>query len=559
MQPCWGARKTVGRKGQESTRIGRGPGPRKPGAASHEESHSYCTSRRPEPIHDIVGIAERFQTLSDVQLAQEVQTQEATFNDYHFSENIHEDIRAAGYERPTPIQAQCIPIALEGKDLIGLAQTGTGKTAAFALPIIQKLAQSTDLAALVLVPTRELANQVTAVFNQLGGTSGIRVATIVGGIPMDNDYKALRSWPNILVATPGRLIDHLTYRSVSLREIQMLVVDEADRMHDMGFIPQIRRILSELPENRQTMMFTATLPSDVERIARMSMKDPVRIQVGFRSAPAAGAKQQLFAVSDEEKNPLLMKLLQENEGSRVLIFVRTKRGVDKLHRIVTRRFNAARIHGDREQCERDEAMNGFREGRYKILIATDIAARGIDVADIEQVINYDFPLSAEDYVHRIGRTARQQATGVATSFVTSLDRRYVQDVRKLLGDKLPLPEGLEAMLGKPARRSSGRRDGSRSEPRAEGVENGGGRSRRGGRRGGRSRSQSRPDGSPETAGTTPAERPAEPQLPVANESGEPNGNVQTQATDQPRPRRRRGGRGRGKAGGQGLPQPQEAA
>ncbi len=367
--------------------------------------------------------------MSDVQLAQEVQAEAATFNDYHFSENIHEDLRAAGFERPTPIQAQCIPVALEGKDVIGLAQTGTGKTAAFALPIIQKLAQQTELAALVLVPTRELANQVSAMFNQLGQTSGIRVATIVGGIPMDHDYKALRSWPNILVATPGRLIDHLTYRSVSLSSIEMLVVDEADRMHDMGFIPQIRRILSELPTKRQTMMFTATMPSDVERIARMSMIDPVRIQIGFRSAPAAGAKQELHVVSDDEKNPLLLRLLAErSENSRVLIFVRTKRGVDKLHRIVARRFNAARIHGDREQCERDDAMNGFREGRYPILIATDIAARGIDVADIEHVINYDFPLSAEDYVHRIGRTARQQATGLATSFVTPNDRRDPQDV-----------------------------------------------------------------------------------------------------------------------------------
>jgi ATP-dependent RNA helicase RhlE len=427
--------------------------------------------------------------------------------------------------------------------------------------MIQKLAQKTELAALVLVPTRELANQVTSVFNQLGKTSGIRVATIVGGIPMDHDYKALRSWPNILVATPGRLIDHLTYRSVSLSEIEMLVVDEADRMHDMGFIPQIRRILSELPEKRQTMMFTATMPTDVERIARMSMKDPVRIQVGFRCAPAEGAKQELYAVSDEEKNPLLMKLLAERiNNSRALIFVRTKRGVDKLHRIVMRRFNAARIHGDREQCERDEAMNGFRDGRYPILIATDIAARGIDVADIEHVINYDFPLSAEDYVHRIGRTARQQATGLAISFVTPNDKRFLLDVKKLLGDKLPMTEDLQEMLGRRScgRVGSGRGEGRRSEPRAEGMQHG----RRGGsRRGGRS-----PQG--EAGQARPVEGRTEAPRPAHAENSEPNGNTrgpeaaqapQGPETTGPKRRRRRGGRGRGKSAEQGQPQTNETA
>lgn len=396
--------------------------------------------------------------MTDVQevLAQEVQsnpvvstpqdTQPPKFTDYPFAESVLRDITAAGYVHPTPIQAACIVPALEGKDLIGLAQTGTGKTAAFALPIIQKLAQCTELAALVLTPTRELAMQVTGVFNALGQSSGMRVATIVGGIPMDNDYKALRSWPNVLVATPGRLIDHLTYGSVSLKEIRTLVVDEADRMHDMGFIPQIRRILDELPSARQTLMFTATMPKDVERIARMSMNNPERIQVG-RQVPVEGAKQQLFRVHDEEKGSLLMNLLSDSENAgRVLVFVRTKRGCDKLHRIVCRRFNAARIHGDREQVDRDDAMNGFRDGRYRILIATDIAARGIDVADIEHVINYDFPLSAEDYVHRIGRTARAQATGLATSFVTPNDRRFLLDAHKLLGDRLPLTDDLKDML-----------------------------------------------------------------------------------------------------------------
>jgi ATP-dependent RNA helicase RhlE len=485
--------------------------------------------------------------LSHAQFEQEVQAQEATFNDYNFSETIHEDLRAAGFERPTPIQAECIPLALEGKDVIGLAQTGTGKTAAFALPIIQKLAQRTELTSLVLVPTRELANQVTVVFNQLGRASGIRVAMIVGGVPMDNDYRALRSWPNILVATPGRLIDHLTYRSVSLREIEILVVDEADRMHDMGFIPQIRRILSELPEKRQTMMFTATMPSDVERIARMSLKDPVRVQIGMRSAPAEGAKQQLFALSDDQKTPLLTQLLSQQKDGRVLVFVRTKRGVDKLHRVICRRFNAARIHGDREQVERDEAMAGFREGRYRILIATDIAARGLDISGIEHVINYDFPLSAEDYVHRIGRTARLQATGLASSFVTANDRRYVQDARRLLGERLPITPEIEAVLGRSGRRRDGRGATDFHQPGTRRTHTGGRNGQRGRDSDGRRHNQ------------IAVEAGAEQRRPPCDPSGDVNGNAQSPTSDRSPRRRRRGGRGRGKSGADRQRQPQEAA
>lgn len=354
---------------------------------------------------------------------------------------LHEDLANAGFEFPTPIQEKCIPIALEGKDIIGLAQTGTGKTAAFAIPIIQKLAHTMDLGALVLAPTRELAMQITKVFEELGRSSGVRTATIVGGIPMEKDYKALRSWPNVLVATPGRLNDHLENNTISLHEIQVLAVDEADRMHDMGFMPQIRRILAVLPRERQTLMFTATMPGDVERIARANMTNAVRIQVGNRSAPAHRARQQLFEVDDDQKTPLLLDLLRKSGQGRVLVFVRTKLGVDRLSRVVNARgISAAKIHGDREQIQRDEAMSGFREGKYRILIATDIAARGIDVENIEHVINYDFPRCPEDYVHRIGRTARQDAEGLATSFMTRTDRKYVGDVRKLIGDKLPEPE-----------------------------------------------------------------------------------------------------------------------
>ena len=366
--------------------------------------------------------------------------EDAKFTDFPFVPSVMQDIAAAGYERPTPIQAATIPHALSGKDVIGLAQTGTGKTAAFALPIINRLAQRMELGALVLAPTRELAMQITCVFNELGRSSGIRVATLVGGVPMEHDDKALRSWPNVVVATPGRLIDHIETRSISLDEVEVLTVDEADRMHDMGFIPQIRRILAALPAKRQTMMFTATMAGDVEKIARSSMNEPVRIQIGMRATPPHRAEQQLFELTEDQKTPKLIELLRGSVG-RVLVFVRTKRGVDRLARSVSaKRIRTAILHGDREQAERDTAMAGFRDGRFRILIATDIAARGLDVADIEHVINYDFPRHPEDYVHRIGRTARQEASGLATSFITRADRPFVSLVRKLVGDKqLPAP------------------------------------------------------------------------------------------------------------------------
>ena len=363
------------------------------------------------------------------------------FTDYPFPDSLQQDIAAAGFETPTPIQAECIPLAMEGKDLIGLAQTGTGKTAAFALPIISRLAHSMDLGALVLAPTRELVAQIVGVFRALGRRTGLRVASIVGGVKMDLDYSALRSWPNVLIATPGRLIDHLEQKTVNFKEIQIFTVDEADRMHDMGFIPQIRRIIAHLPEKRQTMMFTATMPADVEQIARRHMRDPVRIQVGPASRPVERAEQQLYHVEEAEKIPLLLDLLRKETG-RVLVFLRTKRGVDRLaRRVMNRGHRVARLHGDREQNQRDEAMKGFREGRYHILLATDLAARGLDVADIEHVINYDFPRSPEDYVHRIGRTARLEASGRASSFVTPGDRTYVHALEKLIGRKLAPASG----------------------------------------------------------------------------------------------------------------------
>jgi len=391
---------------------------------------------------------------------------DVSFSDIPLLETIRQSISQAGFQRPTPIQAACIPPALEGKDVIGLAQTGTGKTAAFAIPIIQRLAGRPELGAVVLAPTRELAAQITVMFNQLGQSSGIRVVTIVGGVPLDEDYTALRSWPNVLVATPGRLIDHIENGKVKFSEVEVLTVDEADRMHDMGFIPQIRRIISVLPSKRQTMMFTATLPKDVERIARKSMRDPVRIQIG-QCAPAHRARQELFELAEDAKAPLLLKLLAKSQG-RMLVFVRTKRGVDRLARTINaRRFKAMRIHGDLEQVHRDKALADFRQGTCRVLVATDIAARGLDINNIESVINYDFPRNAEDYVHRIGRTARVDASGSATSFITRDDHRFVSQVRRLIGDKLPQPKRLGSYASEPAGKKSWKRRprSGRSRPR----------------------------------------------------------------------------------------------
>jgi ATP-dependent RNA helicase RhlE len=374
--------------------------------------------------------------LSTDTAATDTVAQEVLFSHFPFRECLQESIRQAGFEKPTPIQAQSIGPALEGQDVIGLAQTGTGKTAAFALPIINRLAGRPELGALVLAPTRELAAQISEVFNELGRQSGIHVATIVGGVPMEQDYASLRAWPNVLVATPGRLLDHISSDTVSLDEIEVLAVDEADRMHDMGFIPQIRDIIEVLPRKRQTLMFTATMHEDVERIVRKSMRDPVRVQIGV-TAPAHRARQELLAVTENDKPKLLLDLLKKSEG-RVLVFTRTKRGASRLaSRISRRRVNAGVIHGDLDQPQRDRALGDFRDGRCRILVATDIAARGLDISNIEHVINYDFPHNPEDYVHRIGRTARVEASGVATSFVAKADMRFIRGVRKLIGDKLP--------------------------------------------------------------------------------------------------------------------------
>ncbi len=338
---------------------------------------------------------------------------------------------------PTPIQHKAIPIAIEGKDVMGIAQTGTGKTLAFGIPMVQRLAQKAGRG-LVLVPTRELALQVGETFHKIGTSFGMRSAILIGGASMYNQIEALKRNPRIIIATPGRLIDHLQQRNVRLNEVNVLVLDEADRMLDMGFQPQIERILQTVPKDRQTMLFSATIPQEIMRIAASYMKLPVSIEIAKSGTAAERVTQELFIVRQEAKRELLGKLLQQYHGS-VLLFSRTKIGAYKITKALRAMgHNVAEIHSDRSLGQRREALEGFKSGKYRILIATDIAARGIDVTGIELVLNYDLPDDTENYVHRIGRTGRAGHEGHAISFATPDQRNDVQNIEKLMRSVLPI-------------------------------------------------------------------------------------------------------------------------
>jgi ATP-dependent RNA helicase RhlE len=340
---------------------------------------------------------------------------------------------------PTPIQHKAIPVCIEGSDIIGVAQTGTGKTLAFAIPIIQRLAQRKGKA-LILVPTRELAIQVDETFQKLAPIFGMRTAVLIGGASMHNQIQALRGNPRVLVATPGRLVDHMEQRTVMLADTNILVLDEADRMLDMGFLPQIEKILRSIPKDRQTMLFSATIPADVVRIATSYMKLPIHIEVAPSGTMAERITQELFIVKKEDKGKLLSKILKQYNGS-VLLFSRTKRGAAKITRALRNAgWRAAEIHSDKSLPQRREALEGFKNGKYRILVATDIAARGIDVVGIELVINYDLPEDAENYVHRIGRTGRAGHEGHAISIATPDQAFEVRSIEKLIKTALPVAE-----------------------------------------------------------------------------------------------------------------------
>ncbi|MBI4588622.1 MAG: DEAD/DEAH box helicase [Candidatus Rokubacteria bacterium] len=359
-----------------------------------------------------------------------------TFESLKLSRQILADIRQAGFAAPTPIQAQAIPPALTGSDVIGCAQTGTGKTAAFVIPIIQRLAGEAGLRALVLAPTRELALQTQECFDALGGASRIRSIALIGGEAMGPQLEALRRRPDVVVATPGRLLDHLDRRSLSFGSIRTLVLDEADRMLDMGFAPQIERILKHVPLDRQTLCFSATMPPAMERLVRGHLVRPVRVQIGLPARPVGKVSQVVYPLSRDEKTPLLLSLLRGERG-KVLVFTRTKHRADRVARVVgAAGHRVARLHADRSQSQRRQALDGFRAGRYQVLVATDVAARGIDVANISHVINYDLPGTPEDYIHRIGRTARAEASGLASSFAAPEERDQLRAIERHLGQPL---------------------------------------------------------------------------------------------------------------------------
>jgi ATP-dependent RNA helicase RhlE len=347
-------------------------------------------------------------------------------------------VRAAGYAEPTAIQLRAIPLILDGRDLIGSAQTGTGKTAAFALPIISKLGHRGRLRSLVLEPTRELAAQVETAIRDYGRFTNLRTVVLYGGTGYGRQDQALRQGADIVVATPGRLLDQLQRRTLKLDQIEMLVLDEADRMLDMGFLPDVRKIVDRCPRTRQTMLFSATIPPEIEQLSKWALRNPEAIEIGQRRSPAANVTHALYPIDVGQKQELLEELLRRTDYDQVLIFCRTKNGADRVARKLNQQGHAvAVLHSSRTQREREEALNGFRNGRYEVMVATDIAARGIDVEQISHVINFDVPHHPEDYVHRIGRTGRAQSVGDAFTIMTAEDLQEVASIEHFIGQKIP--------------------------------------------------------------------------------------------------------------------------
>ena len=361
-----------------------------------------------------------------------------SFDAFQLHPHIAEGVQALGYVSPTPIQKQSIPTVLQGRDVLGLAQTGTGKTAAFALPILQRLmgGPRRRVRALVVAPTRELAEQIHESFADLGKKTGLRSATVYGGVGMSPQVQKLKAGVEIVVACPGRLLDHLARKTIELSGVEVLVLDEADRMFDMGFLPDIRRILKYVPASRQTLLFSATMPDDIRRLVREVLREPVTVQVD-RATPAATVAHALYPVAAHLKTELLLELLRHTDTESVLVFTRTKHRAKRVgEQLVKAGYRAASLQGNLSQNRRQAALDGFRDGSTQILVATDIAARGIDVSSISHVINYDMPDTVDAYTHRIGRTGRAARTGDAFTLVTSEDDALVRAIERALGAPL---------------------------------------------------------------------------------------------------------------------------
>jgi len=360
------------------------------------------------------------------------------FDQFAFEPTINAAIRAAGYSHPTPIQKQAIPLVLQGRDVLGLAQTGTGKTAAFVLPILQHLerAASRRPRVLIIEPTRELAEQVHQSIVHLRGKSKVRCATVYGGVSRNAQIRNVRRGVDIFVGCPGRLLDLIGDAEMDISAVEILVLDEADRLCDMGFLPDIRRILMYLPVKRQTLLFSATMPADIRGLADSILKDPVHVQVGA-SAPVSTVSHALYPVSEAQKAQLLLSVLKQTPTGRVLVFTRTKHRASRLADSLAKNgYRVSALQGNMTQNRRQSAMDGFRAGKYDILVATDIAARGIDVSEISHVINFDMPDTVDAYTHRIGRTGRAEATGEAFTFTAEADEPTVRQIEKILGAQI---------------------------------------------------------------------------------------------------------------------------
>ena len=362
------------------------------------------------------------------------------FSKFGLHPDILKGVREMGFTRPTPIQADAIPPGLAGRDILASAATGSGKTAAFLLPILQRLLPKPRRAtrALIITPTRELAAQIEDHARQLAVHTPIQTASVFGGVAMGPQEHAFRAGVDVIVATPGRLLDHFRHGYARLESLEILVVDEADRMLDMGFLPDIRRVLKHLPARRQTLFFSATMPPPIAVLAREILRDPVPVNVERQSAPAVGITQAVYPVTGNLKTPLLAELLRRGELQNVLVFTRTKHRANRLFEALSKRgVSCERIHGNRSQPQRTQALAGFKSGRYRVLVATDIAARGIDVEALPHVVNFDVPHVPDDYIHRVGRTARAERTGDAFTFVSPEEESDLRAIERALGRRLP--------------------------------------------------------------------------------------------------------------------------
>jgi ATP-dependent RNA helicase RhlE len=438
------------------------------------------------------------------------------FSDLDLLPRLLENVSAAGYTEPTPIQQAAIPPALEGRDVLGTAQTGTGKTAAFSLPILQRLDQLAGdeprLRALILTPTRELAAQIDESLSVYGKGMDLWNAVVFGGISINPQIKTLRDGVDALVATPGRLLDLLQQRALSLKDVQLFVLDEADRMLDMGFLPDVKRIIAQLPRERQTLFFSATMPPEIRTLADTLLKNPAVVSVDPVSSTAERVEQRMYFVDRNNKRHLLVELLKDRDLTRTLVFTRTKHGANRLtEHLLKARVKAAAIHGNKSQGARVRALEGFKRGELSVLVATDVAARGIDVDGVSHVVNYDLPNIPETYVHRIGRTGRAGASGIALSFCEDEERPFLVDIERLIGLNVPRvsdhgfpPSRAEPTItdlnarGRPAGGGGGGGGGQRRGGQGNGGQPGGNRSSghgsgghggrphggRGGRRGG---------------------------------------------------------------------------